>query len=225
MEMRLVKSSSFVVVVSKNEATTLKNEVSSVNPVIIPNIHFPEMQKNNLPRFEERKDLLFVGGFQHTPNVDAALFLTKEIFPLLKKEISNIKLLIVGSKPPDCVKALASDDVVVTGYVPDITPYMENSKLMVAPLRYGAGVKGKITQSMSFGLPVVTTAIGAEGLNAIDGESILVANSAQEFASKVIQIYTNKELWNRISANSYELALKRYSPENILEMLRILFSS
>ena len=222
IEMRLIKSSNATFVVTKKEAAILKDEDSSVNPVVLPNIHIPP--KNILP-FEDRQDIVFIGGFQHTPNVDAAIFLTNEIFPVIKKRIKNVKLFIVGSNPPDQIKALASEDTIVTGYVPDIAPYFERFKVMVAPIRYGAGVKGKITESMSFGLPVVTTTVGAEGLDMIDGDSILVANSPEEFASKTAKIYSDKLLWNKISANSRELATKRYSPENVLEMFRTLFSS
>jgi O-antigen biosynthesis protein len=214
-----LSSSAFTI--SKKEAAILKKITNSANPVILPNIHIPKIQKN-IPTFEARKDIIFLGGFQHTPNIDAALFLSNEIFPLLKKKITDLKLSIVGSKPPNCIQALACKDIIVTGYVTDITPYMQASRAMVAPIRYGAGVKGKITESMSNGLPVVTTRLGAEGLETIDGKSILIANSPREFASKLVRLYTNRNLWNTISANSYKLALTRYSPENIMEMFRIL---
>jgi GT2 family glycosyltransferase len=219
-EMKLIKSSNAAFVVTKKEGAILKDEDNSVNPVILPNVHIPP--KNILP-FEDRQDILFIGGFQHTPNVDAAIFLTNEIFPLIKERIHNVKLFIVGSNPPEQIRALASEDTIVTGYVPDISPYLERVKVMVAPIRYGAGLKGKITEGMSFGLPVVTTTVGAEGLDMIDGDSMLIANSPEEFALKTAKIYTDKVLWNKISANSRELAIKRYSPENILEMFRILF--
>jgi glycosyltransferase involved in cell wall biosynthesis len=204
---------------------SLQQETSGppgLNDCFLPTVHIPP--KDILP-FQDRQDIVFIGGFQHTPNVDAAIFLTNEILPSIKKQIKNVKLFIVGSNPPDQVKALASEDTIVTGYVPDIAPYFERFKVMIAPIRYGAGIRGKITESMSFGLPVVTTTLGAEGLDMIEGDSILIANSPEEFASKTAKVYTDKDLWNKISANSRELATKRYCPENVLEMFRILFSS
>jgi GT2 family glycosyltransferase len=221
-EMKLIKSSNVTFIATKKEGAILKYEDNSVNPVVLPTFHIP--RKNILP-FEDREHIVFIGGFQHTPNVDAAIFLTNDIFHLIKRHIKNVKLFIVGSNPPDSIKALASEDTIVTGYVPDIAPYFERFKVMIAPIRYGAGIRGKITESMSFGLPVVTTNMGGEGLDMVEGDSILFANSPEEFASKTARIYTDKDLWNKISTNSRELATKRYAPENVLEMFRILFSS
>ena len=214
-EMRLAKASFATFVVTKKEAVILKEQDVTINPVVLPNIHIPVA---NIRGFDERKNIYFIGGFQHPPNIDAAIFLAKEIFPLIKQEINDIKLFIVGSKPPENVKELASEDIEVTGYVPDITPYLNNCKVMVAPLTYGAGLKGKITEATSNGLPVVTTDIGAEGTGLVDGESILIGNDAKEFAKKLIQVYTDKALWNKISERGYEEALRRYSPENIAEL-------
>jgi glycosyltransferase involved in cell wall biosynthesis len=108
---------------------------------------------------------------------------------------------MVGSHITETVKSLASRDVVAVGYVPDLMPYLEGCRVFVAPLRYGAGIKGKIAQSMGFGLPVVTTSIGAEGMNLIDGEHVLIADSPAAFASAVVRLYTNDLLWEEMSQN------------------------
>jgi glycosyltransferase involved in cell wall biosynthesis len=109
---------------------------------------------------------------------------------------------MVGSNITETVKSLASRDVVAVGYVPDLMPYLEGCRVFVAPLRYGAGIKGKIAQSMGFGLPVVTTSIGAEGMNLIDGEHVLIADSPAAFASAVVRLYTNDLLWEEMSQNA-----------------------
>ncbi|MFQ5924452.1 MAG: glycosyltransferase family 4 protein, partial [Dehalococcoidia bacterium] len=168
--------------------------------------------------FSERRDIVFVGGFDHTPNVDAVTFFVKEIFPLVKESLHDVRFYIVGSaivgsNPPGQVLSLASEDVIVTGYVRDLTPYFESCKLSVAPLRYGAGVKGKINQSMSHGLPVVTTSIGAEGMEAMDGEDILIADSAADFAHKIALLYRDGSLWHRLSENSMRNIQRYHSYE------------
>src|SRR5262249_29845959 len=88
---------------------------------------------------------------------------------------------------------------VAVGYVPDLTPYLEGCRVFVAPLRYGAGIKGKIGNSMGFGLPVVTTSLGAEGMNLIDGEHVLIADSPAAFARAVVRLYTDDILWEKMS--------------------------
>ena len=105
---------------------------------------------------------------------------------------------------PKQVLSLQSNAVAVTGYIKDVAPYFENCKVFVAPLRYGAGVKGKILLSMSYGLPVVTTSVGSEGTGLVDGQNVLVADDPQEFAQKVILLCNAEELWSKLSRNSLE---------------------
>lgn len=161
----------------------------------------------------EREDLIFIGGFRHTPNVDAIQYFCKEIFPLIKKELPDVKLFVVGSNPPPEVLALRGEDIIVTGYVPDIQPYLRSCRISVAPLRYGAGMKGKIADSMAAGLPVVTTSIGAEGMGLIAGVHLLVADDPVDFAKAVVLLYKDKALWKRLSQNGRRFVQEKYNPE------------
>ena len=129
-------------------------------------------------------------------------YFVKEILPLIRQDIPGVVFYMVGSHITETVQALASQDVVAVGYVPDLTPYLDGCRVFVAPLRYGAGMKGKIGQSMGFGLPVVTTSIGAEGMGLIDGEHILIADSPAAFARAVVRLYTDDLLWERTSLNA-----------------------
>ena len=124
-------------------------------------------------------------------------YFVKEILPLIRQDIPGVVFYMVGSNITETVQALASQDVVAVGYVPDLTPYLDGCRVFVAPLRYGAGMKGKIGQSMGFGLPVVTTSIGAEGMGLIDGE-----HSPAAFARAVVRLYTDDLLWERTSLNA-----------------------
>ena len=110
--------------------------------------------------------MLFVGGFEHPPNVDAALALVNDVMPLVWERLGDVPVTIAGSKPTPEVEALAGPNVEITGWVEDLQPLIDGARAMAAPLRYGAGMKGKVTQSLGAGLPVVTTPTGAEGLGA-----------------------------------------------------------
>jgi len=219
-EFYLMKNSDFTILTSNVEAKILHEEDDSLKFAVLPNVH--EIIEK-VPEFNTRKNLMFLGGFQHIPNIDAAEHLVKEIFPEIKQNISDVKLFIVGSHPPDKVKKLESDDVKVTGYVPDITSYFKECKVMLSPLRYGAGVKGKITQSLSQGLPVITSTIGAEGINMVDGENCMISDDDKEVAKKTISVYTDEKLWKKISDNGLKIA-NQYSPERTREILRKLLS-
>ena len=207
-ELYVARNSTLTLVVSQLEKELLLQEAPSLNVEVASNIHHITRPKRT---FSERRDILFVGSFEHLPNVDAVTFFLKEILHLIKQSLPDMRFYIAGSNPPRQVRSLRSDDVIVTGYVEDLTPYFESCKLSVAPLRYGAGVKGKINQSMSYGLPVVTTSIGAEGLEAVDGEDILIADSPADFAQKVILLYSDENLWRCLSENSIRNIEKYHS--------------
>jgi GT2 family glycosyltransferase len=221
-EMKLINSSDLTFIVSKKEGYTLRQKGVSTSLAVLPNTHVPPKKVKS---FDSRQNLFFIGSFQHQPNIDAAIFLARDVFPLIKERLGKVKLFIVGSNPPHSIRELAElDDIIVTGYVPEIGSFLEGCKIMIAPIRYGAGIKGKITESMSYGLPVVTTTVGAEGMDMIDGESIMIADSARGIADKTIELYNNKDLWEKISSKSYELAAKRYSPEVVCKILDKLFA-
>lgn len=207
-ELYVAQNSALTLVVSQLEKDLLLQEAPSLNVEVASNIHHITIPKR---AFSERRDILFIGAFDHLPNVDAVTYFVKQILPLIRESLPDVRFYIAGSNPPRQVLSLRSDDIIVTGYVRDLTPYFESCKLSVAPLRYGAGVKGKINQSMSCGLPVVTTSIGAEGLEAIDGEDILIADSPADFTQKVILLYSNEHLWHQLSENSMKNIEKYHS--------------
>ena len=217
LEFRLAKMSNLTIVTSPAEKEIIMREDPSIHVKVIPNIH-----EVNLPKkgFFERNDLMFLGGFAHPPNVDAIKHFLREVFPIIKRKIPNVKLYVVGSNPPKEIKKLSSIDVIVTGYVEDLSQYFESCRVFIAPLRYGAGLKGKIGESMAHGLPVVTTSIGAEGMELNHGENALIADEPEEFAKCVITLYSDKELWDRISKNSIRHVEKNYSINVVKEQIR-----
>ncbi len=162
--------------------------------------------KGTTKRFSERRDIVFVGGYQHTPNVDAVQHFAKDIMPLLREQLPGVRFYAVGSKPPEEIKALACEDIIITGFVEDLNPLLDKMRVSVAPLRYGAGIKGKIGIAMAAGLPVVATPMAAEGMSLTDGENILVADGPVAFANAVARIYRDEALWCSISQNGLAFA-------------------
>lgn len=165
--------------------------------------------------FLGRKDIVFLGSYEHDANVDGIIWFCREIFPIVRKSIGQIKLYIIGSNPSESVKSLQSDDIIVTGYVKDLNDYFASARVFIAPLRFGAGIKGKIITAMYYGVPVVGTSIGVEGIGMENGKNVLTADSADEFADKVVKLYSDKSLWSKISYNSMNLVESKYNKDNL----------
>lgn len=175
---------------------------------------------DEVPEFEKRKDLLFVGGFAHRPNIDAMIWFVEEIFPLVLERIPDIKLYIVGSNPTPEIKKYNSENVIVTGYVTDeeLLELYKLVKLIVVPLRYGAGVKGKVVEAMYNKVPVVTTSIGAEGLIDIE-DALIIADDKERIANKIVEYYFNTAALMEISVNSYSYVKKYFTSEKVISII------
>jgi GT2 family glycosyltransferase/glycosyltransferase involved in cell wall biosynthesis len=196
-ELKLMRTTDVTLVVSAAEKRLLDAELPGARIEVLSNVH--AVHGCRTP-FAARSDLVFVGGFQHPPNVDAVCWFVAEVMPLLRDDGGEaMRLHVIGSKVPPQVLALACDDVVVHGFVADIEPYLDGCRLSVAPLRYGAGVKGKINMAMSYGLPVVATAVAVEGMHLQSGSDVLVADSAVDFAAAIRRAYHDAELWQNLS--------------------------
>jgi hypothetical protein len=175
--------------------------------------------KGTCKTFAERKDIVFVGGYQHSPNIDAVQYFVTEIMPLLRQQLPGVRFYAVGSKVPAEIQVLASEDVIITGFVEDLTPLLDKMRISVAPLRYGAGIKGKIGTAMAVGLPVVATPLAAEGMSLTNGENILVADGAKAIADAIVKLYQDEALWNRISQNGLEFADKMWGAASAYRIL------
>jgi glycosyltransferase involved in cell wall biosynthesis len=185
--------------ITDDEKDHLLAEQPDANVTVLPNIHeifFPKTP------FAQRRDLLFVGGFWHKPNEDAVIFFARNILPRIREKISNIVFYIIGSNMPSSVESLRSANVVPLGFVPDIAPYFESCRVFVAPLRFGAGMKGKVGHSISYGLPIVATRIGAEGMGLRHEKHLLIADDPDDFADLVVRLYNDETLWRRLSTTA-----------------------
>ncbi|WP_158637950.1 glycosyltransferase [Sphingomonas ginsenosidivorax] len=173
----------------------------------------PMIVRNN------RLRLLFVGGFNHTPNQDGILWFVRDVFPIIQKTFGGVHLTIVGSKATEAVLALAGGGIEIAGFVSDdrLAELYAEASLVIAPLRYGGGVKGKVIEAMATGVPLVTTPTGAQGLK--DPESLmLVASAADEFAQAVVQALTDRVEATHRARRALEYVRSHYSMDTLRTM-------
>lgn len=165
--------------------------------------------------------IVSIGTMSWPPNIDAVMYFARDIYPLVKQEEPKTRLVVAGSKPPKSVLNLCVDDssIVVTGYVPDISALAEQAAVFVVPLRSGSGMRVKILNALAMGLPVVTTSLGCEGIDAMDGRDILIADDPSAFASAVVRLLRDPDERFRLGTNGRRLIEEKYSWESIYPIL------
>ncbi len=209
-ELDIIRQCDVTLVLSSIEKEILDSERIDADIRLVPLIFVDNV--HDVPPFEQRCDFLFIGGFPHLPNVDAVVYFCKEVLPLIRESLPDAKFHVIGHSPPPEVLELGKlDGVVVHGFVKDVTPIFRMCRLSVAPLRYGAGIKGKIATSMANGVPVIASKVAAEGMEIEPGKHLLVADSPQEFADLFLHAYQSRDLWTRLSENGRKQAFKVYS--------------
>jgi GT2 family glycosyltransferase len=216
-ELWLVRHCDVTLVVSPVEKTILENKCPGTDVRIIPNLIV--VDERPIPDFDARSNIIFIGGFEHPPNVDAVLYFCREIMPRIRQELTGVIFQVIGPDAPREVRELACHDIQIIGYIPDVNPLFDRARVSVAPLRFGAGVKGKVNQSMALGVPAVISAIAAEGMYLSDGEDALIADDPASFADAVIQLYRSRELWERISHQGRKSVRQHFSIESVAERI------
>lgn len=202
--------------ISEDEAEVIRAMNPETHIELLRNI-FDE-QTPSLP-YDSRGGLIFIGHYLHSPNVDAVRYFVEEIFPLIRSDIPDVKFKIIGSNPTEDIRKISAPGVQFVGFLEDLDATFAHARVFVAPLRYGAGVKGKIGQSMSYGLPVVTTTIGAEGMRLVHGTTALIADNPGTFAQEVARLYRDRALWEKLSINSRTAIQKQMSVKNAAEAI------
>jgi glycosyltransferase involved in cell wall biosynthesis len=216
LERKLAQASDIVWCASLEDKQVMQREVPETRIEVVPTIH--ELRDSGKP-FSERQDLLFIGNLAHRPNDDAVLFFMREVYPCLRQIVPGVRLDIIGDNPSAAITDFNSEDVRIRGYVPDVEPYLRERRVFVAPLRFGAGIKGKVGEAMAHGLPVVTTSIGAEGFGLTHQLDVMIADDPESFASAVEQLYSQKELWERVAHHSRLRIEKYFTPDVIAETI------
>lgn len=209
LEIDLIRKADCTIVTSEVEREMLA--ALSLKAHVVPIIEQPTKTHT---AYSARHDLLFLGNYTHAPNADAAVWMVNEIMPKVWEHIPDLRLVLAGADPTPRVERLAAERVAVTGYVPDARPLFEEARVFVSPLRFGAGMKGKIVQAISYGLPTVTTPIGAEGIDLKDGKSAFIRESAADIAEAVLRVYSDEALWTEISSECRRVA-QTFSPDAV----------
>ncbi|MGH3913474.1 MAG: glycosyltransferase, partial [Pseudonocardiaceae bacterium] len=196
LELALVRASDLTLVVSDVEQRLLLDLIPEADVRVLSNVHYPA---RDVPHSPGRTGLLFVGSFDHLPNRDAVHWMVRDVLPLVHRRHPGAVLHVVGSNPSPDVLALAGKTVEVHGWVPELASFYQRCRVSVAPLRFGAGVKGKVGESVGAGLPTVCTPIAVEGMRLVDGDHVLLGADATEFAERVVTLLEDDALWHAMS--------------------------
>ncbi len=161
---------------------------------------------------EEERCIVFVGNYLHYPNVDAVLYFHQEIWPQIKSRLPEVKFYIVGQGPPQEIQNFNQEkNIIVTGKVDDVRPYLKKARVFICPVRLGGGFRGKILEAMAIGRPIVTTSLGAEGIPGSHRENIILANHPEEFAKGTLDLLNDDKLFEKIRVQGRKLVEEKYS--------------
>ncbi len=171
-----------------------------------------EKETDSLPSYQDRNHFITIGNLLHAPNVDSVLYLKKEIWPEIRKQLPNAELHIYGAYAPQRIQELhdVKNGFLIKGWAKKVSEVMKNAKICLAPLRFGAGLKGKLIDAMIYGTPSITTAIGAEGIYSESSKSGKVIDNVQDFSTAAVELYTKEEDWIQEQRSGFNVLEKRF---------------
>jgi len=211
-----------VVVTSDRDERLLKRDDASVRTAVVPNgVDLTSFTPSGAPA--DPCTLLFVGVMNYFPNTDGVTYFVREVLPAIRAVHPDVRLKIVGMNPPESVKSLADSHIEVTDVVDDPRPYLDSSTVVIVPLRVGGGTRFKILEAMAKGKPIVSTRIGAEGIEAEHDRELLLADDAESFAREVGRLLTDPKLAKRLGRAGRQLAEQRYSWESAVTRLEAFY--
>lgn len=213
--------SNYVFICSQHHKTILERRFDKRKLFVIPNI---VRSRETFPLRESGPsiNLLFVGSLVYLPNDDAVRWITNEIMPLAQLSLKNkkIKLTVVGKNPPSCMKSeAAGGKLILHGDVDNVSPFYEFADIVLVPIRAGGGTRIKILEAFSFGRPVISTTVGAEGLLINNGQHLLIADTAEQFAEKIRQFCVAKDFLKTMVGNALDIVRNSYSYASFREDL------
>lgn len=216
-ELMMMRKTSATIVISEHERAIVRRECPRVQVAAIPYIR---AVTDSIAPFHARRDIVFVGNFRFAPNIDAVHYFLRDIWPQVRAELPDAGFLVVGGDMPEQLLALRAEGVRLLGYVEDLTALLDRCRITVAPLRFGAGIKGKIGTSLCHGVPCVATPLAAEGMDLTDRVEIMLGADPEAFAQAIIAIYRDEALWTRVSNNGLDFARREFSFARGLERFR-----
>lgn len=194
-EVDVYRQADRIIAISDQDAAAVAPMLTDTEILVVPNLH---ETVDPGPGFAERSGLLFVGNFNHPPNRDAMTWWRDEIADKLTRAAPRLNLSVVGNDPHGFAHNVAGPGIIAIGTVESTLPYLHKAKVSVAPLRYGAGMKGKVGEALAAGLPVVATSIAIEGMGLVDGQHVLVADTAEDFVKAVLRLESDESLWRTL---------------------------
>jgi len=220
-ELAAFRAAELVITVSEPERQMVLSELPDKPVSIVSNIH--PMGEFIATDARDGKSLIFVGWGQYDPNVDAVRYFAREVLPLVLKEMPESRFLVIGGDYPEDVHQLHGGAIEILGRVPETAPYLRDAHVSVAPLRYGSGVKGKIGEALSHGIPVVTTSVGLEGFGLTTGENVLSGDTPAEFAAHIVNLLRDPVLHGKISRAGWEFLHGRFSDVAVRKQVHAAF--
>ncbi|MCI2053610.1 MAG: glycosyltransferase [Sphingobium sp.] len=216
-ELACIDAADVTIVVSEAELALLDEILPSADVRVVPLIR--GVRSRARPGFEARDGIAFVGGFQHQPNIDAVTHFLDEVWPMVLARLPNLTLYVIGSHMPLQLSSRLDSNVEWIGYVPELEPWLDRVLATVAPLRYGAGAKGKVVSSLINGVPCVASTIAAEGMNIAAGDGILIAENSRAFVDRIADITTDAGLWQSTSRQGFDTVARLYSLDRGVELI------
>ena len=223
-EQRIYEGFGRTVLVSGKDEEYLLGLAPGLKTVVISNGVDADYFKP-LPSAARGSSLVFVGNYGYQPNVTAAIALVGEILPLVRREVPEASVIIVGPEPPPELTRLAGDGVEVTGFVPDIRPYLARAACFVAPLMLGSGIKNKILEAMSMNVPVVSTPLGCEGVTVTHGKDVLLGENIADLAEAAVRLFRDEPLRSRVAAGGQQLVHRHYNWQRAADQYEALYHS
>jgi GT2 family glycosyltransferase len=209
-----------VIVHSRHEADYLAGSLPEGHVDVIPWI-VPVRPPTR--GFAEREGICFLGGYRHPPNVDAVVFFIQEVMPHVRRLLPGVSFHVAGSHLPSSLQDLAAPDIALDGFIGDLDAYLGQRRLMVAPLRFGAGIKGKVVESLSRGLPCVATNLAAEGMGLTHGEDIALADEPQRIAEALAWLYQDEAAWRTLQAGGLDYVARTCAEEVVTAQFGTIF--
>lgn len=221
-ELNVINNADATIILSSHEMEVVHKLLPKAKLYEIPIVR--EIPGRGPLGFSERNDIVFIGGFRHAPNLDAVKWFVSKVWPILRSKGFAGNFQIVGSDMPPEITALHGPGIIIRGHVPVIDDVFHSVRLSIAPLRYGAGLKGKVISSLSFGVPVVATSIAVEGGGFVHKRHVKVADEPEAFADAIIRAYGNQQIWESLSREGVDHCDRNFSVAAVSQHLQQLIS-
>lgn len=208
-EMAVCRNQDAIFTTSERDSDIFGENVPGVPRFVVPNgvdtSYFKPLEAEPEPY-----SLVFTGTMKYIPNYDGVIYFLNRIYPEIRKRIPQTKIYVVGNNPPKSLLGMASDNIIVTGFVEDVRPYIQRASVYVVPLRMGGGTRLKVLEALSMKKAIVTTSIGSEGIDVINRDHVLMADDPVDFAESVVQLFKDRALARRMGVRGREFVSGAY---------------